>query len=367
MSVLGFLLEKEFRQFLRDPFLPRMTIIFPVMVMLIMPWVTTMDIRHVRVAVVDNDRSQASQRMISKIAASDYFTLQEVSGDYRTTLPAIEQREADAVLEIPDGYEKGLTAGAPLRVSITANGVNALKGGIGSQYLGRVTAQTAAELQREAGLTPAVEPITVQNRYNPTLDYRRYMIPALMTMLLVILCGFMPALNLVSEKEIGTIEQINVTPVSRFTFTLAKLIPFWLIGFSVLTIGMLVAWIVYGLTPTGSIGAIYLASGLLILSVSGVGATVANYSSTMQQAMFVMFFIVMIFMLMSGLFTPIESMPDWAQAITGVIPPRYYIDVMRAAYLKGALFTELWVDYAALAASVVVTNLWAALSYRKQG
>lgn len=366
MGVLRFLLEKEFRQFLRDPFLPRMTIIFPVMVMLIMPWVTTMDIRHVRVAVIDNDRSQASRRIITKIGASDYFTLLDVSSDARDAVRSIEELNADAVLEIPDRFERSLTEGTLRRVSITSNGVNALKGSIGGQYLSRVVAETFAELQRDAGQVSPPDTLTIQNRYNPTLDYRRFMIPALVTMLLVILCGFMPALNLVNEKETGTIEQINVTPVGKLTFTLGKLIPFWLIGLVVLTISIGVAWAIYSLTPSGSIAAIYLASALLILVMSGIGVTVANYSSTMQQAMFVMFFIVMIFMLMSGLFTPIESMPDWAQTITWGIPPRYFIEVMRSAYLKGTGFTELWPQYAALAGFAVGINLWAAISYRKQ-
>lgn len=366
MGVLRFLLEKEFRQISRNPFIPKMVVIFPMAVMLILPWVTTMDIRHVRVVVIDNDHSQASRRMTTKIAASDYFSLQGVPADYNTALRAVEADEADVILEIPDRFEQNLAEGALPKVSITANGVNALKAGIGSQYLGRVTMQTIAELRTEAGMNTPSDAITVQNRYNPTLNYRYFMIPGLMIMLLVLLCGFLPALNLVGEKETGTIEQINVTPVSRFTFTLAKLIPYWVIGIAVLTVAMLIAWPVYGLTPAGSVGAIYLAAALFILTMSGLGAIVANYSSTMQQTMFLMFFFVMIFMLMCGLFTPIESMPDWAQHITQFIPARYFVEAMRAVYLKGTSVAELWQAYAALGFFAVVLNLWAALSYRKQ-
>ena len=162
------------------------------------------------------------------------------------------------------------------------------------------------------------------------------MIPALMIMLLVMLCGFLPALNLVSEKETGTIEQINVTPVSRLTFTLAKLIPYWVIGTAVLGAAMLLAWIVYGLAPAGSIGAIFLAAALFVLTMSGLGVAIANRSETMQQTMFVMFFFVMIFILMSGLITPVESMPGMgAVRSPGLLPPRYFVGIMRAVYLKG--------------------------------
>ena len=366
MGTLRFLLEKEFKQFVRNPFMPKMVVMFPLMVMLVMPWVTTMDIRHIGVAVVDRDHSETSRRLVGKITSSDYFTLQQVTEDYSSALRLLEAGDVDVILDIPDRFERSLTEGTPRKVSISANGVNAIKGSFGSQYLSRVMVSTLAELNRERGVPEVEESVVVQNRYNPTLDYRWFMIPALMIMLLVMLCGFLPALNLVGEKETGTIEQINVTPVSRFTFTLAKLIPFWLIGFVVLTLAMLIAWLVYRLAPTGNIGAVYLAAALFILAMSGIGVIIANHSSTMQQAMFVMFFFVMIFVLMSGLITPVESMPEWAQTMTLFTPPRYFVDAMRSVYLKGTTVAELWTDYAALAGFAVVLNLWAALSYRKR-
>lgn len=366
MRTLLVLLDKEFRQFFRNPFLPKMVVIFPLMIMFVIPWVTTMDVRHISVAVVDHDRSEASRRLVGKIAASDYFSLRELSSDYGSSLENLEAGASDVILEIPDDFERGLASGTPGRVSISANGVNALKGNLGGQYLVSVVTQTLAQLQGERGALPAPELITVQNRYNPTLEYRHYMIPALMIMLLVMLCGFLPALNLVGEKETGTIEQINVTPVSRLTFTLAKLIPFWVIGIVVLGVVMMVAWGVYGLVPAGSIGAIFLAAALFILTMSGLGVVIANGSSTMQQTMFVMFFFVMIFILMSGLITPIESMPVWARRITRALPPSYFVEVMRSVYLKGTTIAEGWVDYAALALFATLLNGWAALSYKKQ-
>ena len=261
MRTLLVLLDKEFRQFFRNPFLPKMVVMFPLMVMFVIPWVTTMDVRHIGVAVVDNDRSDASRRLIAKLGASDYFSLYEVSDTYAASLETLEAGGADVIVEIPDDFERDRMSGTPRKVSIAANGVNALKGSLGSQYVTQTVMRTLAELRDEQGQTAASELITVQNRYNPTLEYRYYMIPALMIMLLIMLCGFLPALNLVGEKETGTIEQINVTPVSRFTFTLAKLIPFWIVGLLVLTVVVLVAWWLYGLFPAGSLGA-----------VSGVGA-----------------------------------------------------------------------------------------------
>ena len=366
MRTLLVLLDKEFRQFFRNPFLPKMAVAFPMMVMLVIPWITTMDVRHVGVSVVDNDRSTASRRLVGKIGASDYFRLYGVTEHYGASLAALERGDVDVIVEIPDDFERSIAERSPRRVSITANGVNALKGSLGSQYMVQTVMGTLAELLAEEGVAPSPDLITVQNRYNPTLDYRAYMIPALMIMLLILLCGFLPALNLVGEKETGTIEQINVTPVSQFAFTLAKLIPYWAIGLGVLTLAMSLAWAVYGLVPVGSLGAVYLAAALFIFVMSGFGVIAANYSATMQQTMFGMFFFVMIFILMSGLLTPVESMPAWAQRITWFLPPRYFIGIMRAVYLKGATVADLRTDYAALALFAVLFNLWAALSYRKR-
>lgn len=198
------------------------------------------------------------------------------------------------------------------------------------------------------------------------LEYRNYMIPALMIMLLIMICGFLPSLNLVGEKEKGTIEQINVTPVGRLSFTLAKLIPYWIFGFVVLSFVMLIAGLVYGLWPDGSPGAIYLAAALFILTMSGIGVTIANKSETMQQAMFVMFFFVMIFVLMSGLITLIDSMPAPAQVITRFLPPRYFVEIMRAVYLKGTTVGELLPNYGVLALFALIFNTLAAIAYKKQ-
>ena len=367
MRTLLILLDKEFRQFIRNSFLPKVALIFPLMIMFVMPWVMTLDVRHIGIAIIDNDRSSLSNRLIRKTDASDYFTLISVPERYDTAFALLEKGDADVIIEVPDGFEQSILLGNPKRMRVTANGVNALKGNLGSQYAVRIITQTLTELQREQGIDlPSTEPIVVENRYNPTLEYRNYMIPALMIMLLIMLCGFLPSLNLVGEKETGTIEQINVTPVGRFTFTLAKLIPYWIIGLVVLSIAMLLAYLVYGLSPVGSLGAIYLAAALFVLTMSGLGVTIANGSSTMQQAMFVMFFFVMIFVLMSGLITPVASMPEWAQWITRFLPPRYFIEIMQAVYLKGTTVKELWANYTALTVFAIILNLLATLTYKKR-
>lgn len=366
MRVFIVLVQKEFLQIRRNSFLPRLIIAFPILVMLLMPLIMTMDVRNVNVAVVDLDRSTTSRRIASHINASEYLTLAQTSAEYPLAMEVLEQGAVDVIVQIPDNFERDMTVATPERISITANAVNATKGGMGMQYVVQTIARTLAELRGEKSPAKLSELVTIENRYNPTLNYRHYMIPALMIILFILICGFLPALSIVGEKESGTIEQINVTPISRFMFILSKLVPYWIIGLFVVTVAMLVARLVYGLAPVGSIGAIYFGALLFILTISGFSLTIANFSETMQQTMFVMFFFIMTFMLMSGLLTPIDSMPVWAQRFTLILPPRYYVEILRSVYLKGTTIAELWTNYAALSIFAIIFNTLAALTYKKQ-
>lgn len=349
---LRYLIEKEFKQLARNSFLPRLILLFPCMMMLIIPWAATLEIEDLRIVIIDNDHSPSSERLVHRIEASPYFKLTGLPDTYRDGLEAIEKDRADMLLEIPRGFEKEQVNGRPASALVAVNAVNGTKGGLGSSYLNQILAP--------AGNT------SIRYLFNPHLEYKNYMVPALMTMLLVLLCGFLPALNVVGEKEVGTIEQINVTPVSRFTFILSKLLPYWLIGFIVLNLCMLLAWLVYGLTPSGNIFCIYIATIVFTFVVSGLGLVISNYSATMQQAMFVMWFCMLIFILMSGLFTPISSMPQWAQCITYANPLRYFMEIMRMVYLKGSSLTDILPQLGTLAIFATVLYLWAIVSYKKQ-
>jgi ABC-2 type transport system permease protein len=360
------LLQKECLQIKRNPFLPKLIVAFPIMVMLLIPLVTTMDVRNVNVAVVDLDKSAASRRVESHIEASGYFTLVQVTSDYPLAMKALERGDVDVIVQIPEGFDRNRTSATSGRISVCANAVNAAKAGIGMQYVVQSVAKTLFELNGENSPENVSQLITVENRYNPTLNYRYYMIPALMIILFILICGFLPALSIVGEKECGSMEQINVTPVSRFVFVLSKLVPYWLVGYFVLTVAMIVAKLIYGLAPAGSVGAIYLGATLFILTISGFSLTVANFSETMQQTMFVMFFFIMIFMLMSGLLTPLDSMPEWARNFTQILPPRYFVEILRSIYLKGVTVVELWTNYMALGIFAVIFNLLAAITYKKQ-
>jgi ABC-2 type transport system permease protein len=205
-----------------------------------------------------------------------------------------------------------------------------------------------------------------QNRYNPHLDYKIFMAPAMLVMILTLLSGFLPALNIVNEKETGTIEQINVSPVKRIHFVLSKLIPYWIVGIFVMTISFIIIALVYKLVPQGSIFTLYLYGWIYILVVSGMGLVIANYSATMQQAIFEMFFFLIVMILISGLLTPISSMPEWAQVLAYCNPLTYFVQTMRMVYLKGSAVTELLPQMGALCLFALLFFIWAIISYRKR-
>lgn len=368
--MLRFLLEKEFKQIMRNSFVPRIIIFMPIMMMLVLPWAANQEIKNVKLSVVDHDRSTYSERLIQKITSSGYFTLTDFSPTGNEAMKSIESGDADIILEIEDDFEGNLVKEGSGKVMISSNAVNGVKAGLGSSYLAAILTDFSTDLRTDAGVQMAkgaVPSFSVmpQYKFNPHLDYKVFMVPALMVMLLTILGGFLPALNIVGEKEAGTIEQINVTPVGKMTFVLGKLIPYWCIGFVVLIVCMSLAVFVYGLFPQGSFLTVCLFASIYVLALSGMGLVISNYSDTMQQAMFVMFFFILIFNLMSGLFTPVSSMPDWAQTITLFNPLKYFVDVMRLIYLKGSGFLDLTTPFFALCGFAAVFNVWAVRSYRK--
>lgn len=364
--ILKILLKKEIALIKRNPIIPRLIVGMPVWVMLIIPLVTTLDVKNVGVAVVDNDRTELSRRIVMDMDASDYLSVTGCFFSYDEAFRQIEEGETDAIITIPKDFLRDLTNGQQPKLDLKANGMNATKGMLGAQYATQSMAHTLTQWHEEQGIGQPLPASGTINLYNPTLNFRNYMIPALMVVLLIIICGFLPALNLVSEKETGTIEAMNVTPVGRLEFVLSKLIPYWLVGILVVTVGMLIGWLVYGLVPEGNVALVYLATILFSLVMSGLGVFIANQSATILQSIFVMFAFIVVFQLMSGLFTPIASMPRWAQCITYAIPPRYFIEIMRSVYLKGATLADLWGQYAALSGFALLLCLVAAGTYRKR-
>ena len=376
-----YLLEKEFKQFFRDPGLPRMALMFPVLMMLVFPFAVSMEIRNINLAVVDSDRSEESSRLLERCTSSGYFRLVAFCGSPEEAMRLMDENKADAIITIASDFSREIGNGSGFPVGIKVNTVNGTRGSIASQYLQNCimmylqdrNSREAGSSVQSAASAPAAQSVSagpaidVSEKYyfNTYLDYKLFMIPALIVIGITMITAFLPSLNIVSEKETGTIEQMNVTPVSKSAFIICKMIPYWAIAFFVLTACLLIAWAVFGYVCRGNVLWLYLYTTLDIIVMAGLGLLISNYSSNAQQAMFVIWFFAVIFMLMSGIFTPIASMPGWAQAITYLNPMRYYADAMRSVFLKGSSPLDIWYDAAGLASIGAAMVCWAIASYRK--
>lgn len=352
--MLKYLLEKEFKQIIRDSFIPKLIFMVPTLQLLILPFAANFEMKNINLAVVDHDRTQQTRQLTEKIVSSGYFNLIDTYPSYKEALSSIEENVSDIILEFPLNFTQRLNVDGKANVLIAANAVNGTKGSLGSSYLSSILSE------KNIGFD-----VRVINYFNPYFSYKYNMVPGIIVFLLTIVAGFVSALNIVREKEIGTIEQINVTPVPKGIFLLGKLIPFWIIGFLLLTISIFIAWLVYGLFPLGNIGIIYLFAGVYLITFTGFGLTVSSVSSTQQQSILTAFFFLIIFALLSGLFTPISSMPEWAQKLTLFNPVRYFVEVMRMVYLKGSVWADLWPSFVILLAFAVAFNGLALLCYKK--
>ena len=357
---LRFLIQKEFLQIRRNSFLPRLIVMFPVLIMCVMPWVMNMEVKNIRVQVVDNDRYTQSLQLVHSIEASRYFIFGGQQPSYQAALKEIETGKTDVALVIPQHYSRDLATGNMPQVLIAANAVNGTKGAMGSTYLSQIV--TANASPNTAAIQSKLSSLFL---YNKHLNYKVFMIPALLAVVMMLMCGFLPALNIVGEKESGTIEQINVTPVSKWSFILAKLIPYWLIALFAVTACLLLSWAVYGITCQGPLWLVYVLAMLLALFFSSFGLIISNYSDTMQQAVFVMWFFIVCIMLLSGLFTPTRSMPSWAYATTYVNPMSYFIEAVRTVFVRGGTIMSVWRQILALGGISLLMSIWAVLSYKK--
>ena len=357
---LKYLIQKEFLQIRRNAFLPRLIVVFPIMVMCVMPWVMNMEVKNVKVAVVDNDRSTLSQQLVHRIEASNYFIFKGQKPTYKDALQEIEKTKTDVVVVIPQDYSRDITLGKQPQVLIAANAVNGTKGSMGSAYLNQIV--TAHVNPNVSAMQSRVSSLFL---YNKHMNFKLFMIPALFAIVMMLMTGFLPTLNIVGEKEAGTIEQINVTPVSKWSFILAKLIPYWIIAVFVITVCLFLAWAVYGITSSGPLLLVYLLAMLLALFWSSFGLIISNYSDTMQQAIFVMWFFVVMMLLLSGLFTPTRSMPSWAYATTYVNPMSYFVEAVRTVFVRGGGIASIWHQVLALLGIGLLMGSWAVWSYKK--
>lgn len=370
MRNLYYILQKEFLLIFRDATILRLIFIMPIMQLILIPLAADYEVKHISLAIIDQDHSSVSRRLVQKAVASSYFQVVDTPSDQDAAQQLFEARRADLVLTIPPRFEHDLQTTGSASLQLLADAVNGVRAGLGTSYaiamVRQLQRQLASPPRARRGSAPPMIEVTTASWYNPHVNYALFMVPGILGILVTMVGAFLTSLNIVQEKEAGTIEQINVTPIRKYQFILGKLIPFWVLGMVSVSLGILVARIAFGLSPAGSLWTLYLFAALYLVGVLGIGLFISTITESQQQATLVSFFMMMVFVLLSGLYTPVESMPPWARQIAALNPPSYFIAVLRGVYIKGSTASDLWPTLMRLTGFAVFFNGLAVWSYRKR-
>lgn len=371
MNTILYIIQKEFRQIFRNKGMLPIIFILPLLQLLILSNAATFEIKNIKFSYIDQDRTSFSRALIEKFDASAYFNVIANFQSAKEANAAMAKGEVDVILEIPRYFERNLSNQKNTNLSITINAIDGAAAGVQSVYINQIV--QAFDKNAKISLLSPADAINIPKDivsipsfwYNKTLNYKTFMVPGILVLLVTMITLFLSGMNIVREKEIGTLEQMNVTPIKKYQFIIGKLFPFWVIGFVLLTVGLIIAKVVFNTPMIGSLWLIYFYTAIYLLVILGMGLFISNFTDTQQQAMFIAWFFIVIFILMSGLFTPIESMPIWAQYITEFNPIKYFVEVMRMVMLKGSSFIDIIPLLVKTIIYAVIMNGLAVWSYKK--
>lgn len=372
MKTILFIIQKEFRQIFRNKSMLPIIFVLPFMQLLILSNAASFEVKNIAFSYIDHDHSKASRALISKFSASDYFKIKNEFESKALANEAMQKGKVDVILEIPNHFERNILKDKKTTLAVSINAIDGASAGIENVYITQVIGNFNQDLQTQLVTYKDGNGIQPQNIltipsfwYNNTLNYKTFMVPGILVLLVTMLTLFLSAMNIVREKEIGTLEQINVTPIKKHQFIIGKLFPFWVLGLFILSIGLSIAKLVFNVPILGNIGLIYLFTSVYLLVILGIGLIISNFTETQQQSMFIAWFFTVIFILMSGLFTPIDSMPTWAQNITLFNPIRYFVEIVRMVMLKGATFSDISFQFFVIIGYAILLNGIAVWSYKK--
>ncbi len=369
MRILFYILQKEFTQIFRNKGMLPIIFVLPLVQMLILVFAATFEIKRVDMVVVDQDHSSSARQLIDRIRANKLFVINAYPATSSEAEEMIQANKTDLALVIPHDFDKKVALRQNAEIQILVDAINGNAAQLGSNYLTNIVSDFNRDLQLRQSNVNQPRPAVIQAEpsfwFNAELNYRHYMAPGILVVLITVVGMFLGGMNLVREKELGTIEQINVTPIRKWQFIAGKLLPFLLLGLFELTFGLLIAKLVFGLPIRGSLVLLFLIAAVYLVLVLSIGLYISTESDTQQQVTFVSYFMMMIFILLSGLFTPVESMPVWAQRIDYVNPLYYFVKVMRSVILKGSDLREVIWEFAALAGFATLMFSLAIVRYRK--
>ena len=370
MKTILFILKKEFTQIFRNKVMLPLIFILPIVQLLVLVYAATLEMKNINMFVVDQDMSSVSRKLINKFSGSPFFNLNNSSFSLKEAEKSLLNNQSDIILYIPKNFEKKLVRENKSKIQLLINAINGTKAGLSNAYATSIIADFNQDVMADYVNIPVgfnQSNINVQYSfwYNSELNYKIYMLPGILVILITIIGMFLSSLNLVREKEMGTIEQINVTPIRKYQFIIGKLVPFWCIALFELGFGLIIGRILFHIPMLGNLFLLFGFASVYLLVVLGLGLLISTYTNTQQQVMFITFFFLILFILMSGIFTPTESMPQWAQYINIINPFYYFMKVIRMVLLKGSGFMDILQEFVSLTIYAVVVFSLAVRRYRK--
>jgi ABC-2 type transport system permease protein len=370
MKTILYLLQKEFIQVTRNKAMLPVIFIMPLVQMLILVYAATMELKKVDITVVDLDLSETSTRMTAKFESSTFFHLTRAQLSPGETDKILLKGKTDIVVTFPQGFERDLKRNDQASIQVMIDAINGSAAELSNAYLqfviGNFNQKIRAEMMGVPKFTPPQQISVLPTYwYNPELNFKFYMAPGILVILVTIIGLFLSSLNLVREKEMGTIEQLNVTPMKKYQFIIGKMMPFLFIALLDLTFGLLVAKVIFALPFRGNILTLYVFTSIYLFLAMSIGLFVSAISNTQQQVLFVSFFFLIVFIIMSGLFTPVESMPVWAQNLDRINPIYYLIRIIRNVVLKGSGLLDMTRELLSLSLFGIIMFSLAVWRYRK--
>jgi ABC-2 type transport system permease protein len=370
MRTILYLIRKEFLQIFRNKFISKAIFGVPLVQMLILVPAVTFEIKNVDLTIIDKDMTPVSRGLINKLEGSTFFKVAFSTFSENEANNLLHRNKCSAILQIPSGFGKDIGTGKPGLLLITIDAINASTAQLTWAYLNGIIRDYNMDIIKENISTNLLAPspmIQITNRYwyNELLNYNYYMLPGILVILVTAIGFLLAGLNMVREKEIGTIEQINVTPVRKYHFIIAKMVPFLLIGLVDLALGLVIGKLAFNIPFEGSILLMFLGAFVFLIAVLGMALFISTFSGTQQQYMFVAFFCMIIFILMSGIFTPYESMPMWAQDFNLINPVAYLMRINRMVMLKGSTLNDISRELYSLMIIALCFSSLAVRQYRK--
>jgi ABC-2 type transport system permease protein len=370
MSTILFIIQKEFIQVFRNRMMMPIIFVVPLVQLIILVHAATFEMKNIKISVIDLDMSSSSRKLVSKFEGSPFFLVKHTSFSDKEAQKEMKKGNVDMILQIPYGFERRLVKENTATIQVVVNAINGASAGLINAYSMMIILDFNRELLVDF-LSPAMLAatrnihVTSSYWYNPKLNYKTYMVPGILCLLVTIIAFLLSGMNIVREKEIGTIEQINVTPIRKVQFIAGKLLPFWIIALFELAFGLTVGKLLFSIPIIGSLWLIFLSAAVYIFVILGFGLLISTMTNTQQQSMLVSFFFMVIFILMSGLFTSIESMPVWAQNLDRFNPIAYFIRIMRMVMLKGSGFHDIRESFYSLVVYALAIISFAVWRYRK--